>query len=429
MIIANSQAPCQPRYSGAVKEENTTMELTFPLILDGATGTELQKRGFSGEEAAEKWVLEHPEAIVEIQRAYLAAGSRVVYTPTFGANRVKLEAHGLFNSVADYNIRLTALSREAAGDQALVAGDLAPTGLFLYPLGETTFEELVEIYTEQAAALESAGVDLFVVETMMTVAEARAAVLAVRSVSTKPVFVSFTCDANGRTLTGSDVAAVLQIMQGMQIDAFGLNCSVGPKEMIPQLRRLYEIARVPLIAKPNAGIPEIRGKETVYDCPPEQFTAHLREMAAAGVCIFGGCCGTTAEHVAALKAGTADLIPAALHPQHTELLPCATEKELFFLDPAVDVGEALACGDDLEDELEDALDSDAPVVSVAVRSSEDLDCFADCQYRISKPLCLHCDNADLLEQALRLYQGRALYAGSLSEAELLPLVQKYGLLI
>ena len=405
------------------------MELTFPLILDGATGTELQKRGFSGDEAAEKWILEHPEAIIDIQRSYVSAGSRVLYAPTFGANRTKLEAHGLFNVVADYNTRLVALSREAADGKALVAGDLSPTGLFLYPLGDTSFEELVEIYTEQASALEDAGVDLFVIETMMTVAEARAAVLAVRSVSRKPIFVSFTCDADGRTLTGSDVAAVLQIMQGMEIDAFGLNCSVGPKEMVPQLRRLFEISRVPLIAKPNAGIPEIHGCETVYDCPPEQFTAHLREMAEAGVCIFGGCCGTTSDHVAALKAGTADLTPAPLHPRHIELLPCATEKQLFFLDPGVDVGEALTCGEDLEDELEDVLDNDTPVVSVTVQSSDDLDNFADCQYRITKPLCLHCDDAALLEQALRLYQGRALYSGSLPETVLLTLTQKYGLLI
>ncbi len=405
------------------------MELTFPLILDGATGTELQKRGFSGDEAAEKWILEHPEAILEIQRSYVSAGSRVLYAPTFGANRTKLEAHGLFNVVEDYNVRLVSLSREAAGGKALVAGDLSPTGLFLYPLGDTNFEELVDIYTEQAAALEKAGADLFVIETMMTVAEARAAVLAVRSVSRKPIFVSFTCDAGGRTLTGSDVAAVLQIMQGMEIDAFGLNCSVGPSEMVPQLRRLYEIARVPLIAKPNAGVPEIRGSETVYDCPPEQFTASLREMAEAGVCIYGGCCGTTADHVAALKSGTAQLHPAPLNPQNVELLPCATEKELFFLDPAVDVGQALACDDNLEDNLDDALDTDAPVVSIAVRSTEDLDSFSDCQYRITKPLCLHCDDAALLEQALRLYQGRALYAGPLPDSALLPLVQKYGLLI
>ncbi|MBR0160110.1 MAG: homocysteine S-methyltransferase family protein [Oscillospiraceae bacterium] len=405
------------------------MELNFPLILDGATGTQLQKRGFTGGDCAEKWVLEHPEVISEIQRSYVEAGSRILYTPTFGANRTKLEAHGIFNRVEEYNTRLAALTREAAGGKAWVAGDIAPTGLFLYPLGETGFEELVEIYTEQAAALEKAGVDLFVVETMMTVAEARAAVLAIRSVSSKPVFVSFTCDENGRTLTGSDVTAVLQIMQGMEIDAFGLNCSAGPDQMTPQLQRMHEIARVPLIAKPNAGMPEVRGEETVYDCPPEQFTAFLNEMAAAGVGIFGGCCGTTAEHIAALKSGTENLITASPAPQHWEALPCATEKQLFFLDPAVDIGPAIVCDDQLETKLEDAMGEDAPVVTVAIRRPEDPELFADCQYLISKPLCLAAEDADLLEKALRLYQGRAMYDGPLPEEKLLPLVRRYGLIL
>ena len=405
------------------------MELTFPLILDGATGTELQKRGFSGGECAEQWTLDHPEAILDIQRAYVQAGTRVLYAPTFGANRGKLEAHGLFNVVEDYNVRLVSLSRQAAGGQAWVAGDIAPTGLFLYPLGDTSFDELFEIYAEQAAALEKAGVDLFVIETMMTVAEARAAVLAVRSVSRKPIFVSFTCDENGRTLTGSDITAVLQIMQGMEIDAFGLNCSVGPNEMVQQLQRLYEIARVPLIAKPNAGIPEIVDGQTVYDCPPDRFTARIADFAAAGVRIFGGCCGTTPDHIAALKASVSGLCPAPLAPKQSELLPAATEKALFFLDPAVETGPPLRCDDDLENNLEDALDEDSPILSVEIRESADLDLFADCQYMISKPLCLVCDDADLLEQALRLYQGRALYDGTLDSETLSPLVQKYGLLI
>ena len=405
------------------------MELTFPMILDGATGTELQKHGFGGGDCPEAWTLEHPDVIREIQRAYVEAGSNVIYAPTFGANRIKLEAHGLSHAVEDFNLRLVALSREAAAGKALVAGDIAPTGHFLSPLGDVTFEVLVEVYTEQAAALEKAGVDLFVIETMMTLAEARAAVLAVRSVSRKPIFVTFTCDAKGRTLSGSDVVAVLQIMQGMEIDAFGLNCSVGPGEMVTQLRRLYEHARVPLIAKPNAGIPEIRGDETVYNCPPEQFTAHLQEMAEAGVRIFGGCCGTTAEHIAALKTGTALLQPAPIRPQSTDRLPAATEQELFWLDPRVEIGEVIDCSEDLEEDLMDAMDEDAPIIALSIREAEDLELFAESQYMIKKPLCLVCDDAGLLEQALRLYQGRALYCGPLTEETLAPLVRKYGLLI
>ena len=404
------------------------MELTFPLILDGATGTQLQKRGFTGSECAEKWTLEHPEAIVEIQRSYTAAGSRVLYSPTFGANRTKLEAHGIFNQVPEYNKRLSALSKEAAAGKALVAGDISPTGLFLFPLGEADFEELVDIYTEQAAALEEAGVDLFVIETMMTVAEARAAVLAVKSVSEKPVFVTFTCDERGRTLTGSDVAAVLQIMQGMGVDAFGLNCSTGPEEMAVQLKRLHKIARVPLIAKPNAGTPLIRDGETVYDCPPEEFTAYLEEMAEAGVKIFGGCCGTTAEHVKALYEKTASLNLKNPDPQNSEFLPCATEKELFFLPADICGGPVISADTDLETALEDALEEDGDLITIELNGLDQLDDFASAQYMITRPLCIRCADQEVLEQALRRYQGRALYEGPLAEEQLKPLADKYGLI-
>ena len=213
------------------------MELRFPLILDGATGTELQKRGYTGDVCAEQWTLDHPEAIIDIQRGYVAAGSQVVYTPTFGANRRKLEESGLFNCTADYNRRLAELSAQAVQGKALRAGDMSPTGAFLAPLGDVSFEELVDIYTEQAAGLERAGVDLFVIETMMTLSDARAAVLAVRSVSDKPIFVTFTCDENGRSVSGTDITAALVVLQGMGIDAFGLNCSTGPDKMLVQLRR------------------------------------------------------------------------------------------------------------------------------------------------------------------------------------------------
>ena len=404
------------------------MELTFPLILDGATGTELQKRGYTGEECAESWILKHPETILEIQRGYVEAGSRVIYAPTFGANRVKLEQHGIFGQVEEYNRALVNLSRKAAGDRAWVAGDMAPTGLLLYPLGTASFEELLEVYTEQAAALENAGVDLFVIETMMTLAEARAALLAVKSVSRKPVFVSFTCDEQGRILTGSDVMAALQVMQGMGADAFGLNCSVGPEEMLEQLKRLHTIARIPLIAKANAGIPEIVEGKTVYDCPPERFTGCMPAMAQAGVSIFGGCCGTNSGHVAAMAKAALNLKPCAPAPEHGELLPCATEKEVFFLDPAAEHGAVLPCDEQLEDVLTEEQE-EAEMVAIAIRSREELAAFADCQFMIAKPLCLICDDAELLEEALRLYQGRALYEGGLSEEELLPLCRKFGLII
>ena len=405
------------------------MELRFPVILDGATGTEMHKRGFDGSISPERWCLEHPEVIIGLQREYVEAGSQILYTPTFGANRVKLEHNGIFGKVEEYNMGLAAITREAAGGKAFVAGSLAPTGKFLYPLGDMRFEELVEIYTEQAAALEKAGVDLFVIETMMTLPEARAAVLAVKSVSAKPVFVSFTCDENGRSLTGTDVCAALIVMEGMGVNAFGLNCSAGPAEMLPQIKRLGEISSLPIIAKANAGMPQLVEGKTVYNCSPEEFAAHIPALVEAGARIFGGCCGTHSGHISAIAAGLEGMELDAPAPVEYDALPCATEKNAYFLDPAVEYSCCLECSEELEDELMDALEEDGEMIAIAIDSMEQLEDFADCQYMISKPLCLVCDDAEVLEQALRLYQGRALYEGSLSDEELLPLAEKYGLII
>ena len=405
------------------------MQIRFPLILDGATGTELQKCGYKGDVSAEQWVLDNPDSIVGIQSGYVAAGSNVLYSPSFGANRRKLEEHGIFNKTADYNRRLAELSKKAADGKAFVAGDISPTGLFLSPLGEASFEELVDIYTEQAAGLEQAGVDLFIIETMMTLSDARAAVLAVRSVSDKPIFVTFTCDEAGRSLSGTDITAALTVLQGMGIDAFGLNCSAGPAEMLPQIRRLRELARVPLIVKPNAGMPEIVDGKTVYSCPPEQFVELIPEFLDAGVAIFGGCCGTTAEHIAALKKALETAEIKAPAPQYTDLLPASTEKLTAYLPVDARCDKVLAVTPELEDELSDALDSDDVMVSVRLDTWEDVELFADCQYMISKPLCIVCDDADILEAALRAYQGRPLYAGSLTDVDLAPLVAKYGVII
>ena len=405
------------------------MELQLPLILDGATGTQLQKRGYTNEQCAEQWVLEHPEAIQDIQKNYVAAGSNIVYASTFGANRIKLEGNGIHGQTTEYNTRLVGLSREAVGQKAMVAGDIAPTGKFLYPIGDLSFDDLLDVYTEQAKALEDAGVDVFVIETTMTIPEARAAILAVKSVSDKPVFVTFTCDENGKTLTGTDVTAALVIMQSMGADAFGLNCSVGPDKMLIQLGRMAEYAQVPLIAKPNAGIPEMVDGKAVYTCKPEEFAALVPEMAAAGVGIFGGCCGSEPAHIAALAQAVQQADIKKPEPKHTDELVAATEREVFVLPTDVDCEEVFPCDEDVMDAIEEAEDSEDAVLSIRIDEEDELENFAEGQYAIVKPLCLHCDDAELLEQALRLYQGRALYAGSLTKEKLQPLCDTYGLIV
>lgn len=409
-------------------------QIPLPLLLDGATGSELLRRGMPAGSCAEAWVLQHPEVLLELQRAYVSAGAEVLLAPTFGANAVRLEEHGLPGKVEEYNLRLVELSRQAAGGKALVAGDLAPTGKFIEPFGEYTFEKLVDVYTEQAAALEKAGVDLFLVETTMTMPEARAAVLAIRSVSERPVLVSFTCDENGRTLSGTDVLAALIVMQGMGVSAFGLNCSSGPDRMLEQIRRLSPYARVPLLAKPNAGLPEMVDGRAVYHCPPEEFASYTRALAEAGVRVFGGCCGTTPAHIAALKAAV-DAIDFAAFPavEHDpDVIPCASETEARFITPDVDVGEEIQCSSDLmEDILEAEEERPVGALKIEVLDTDDLEIFAREQYAVRDALCLWSDVPELLEGALRAYQGRAFYDGT---AELEPeflarMSEKYGLIL
>ena len=403
------------------------MNITFPLILDGAMGTQLQKAGLATGYCPEKWVLEHPEVCEGIQKAYVEAGSQVIYSPTFGASSAMLENHGVFAQVAEYNAGLVGISKKAAGGKALVAGDISSIGGLLYPMGDMSFEEMYGIYREQAEALADAGVDLFVIETMTTVPEARAAVLAVKSVSDKPVFVSFSCDGNGRTMMGTDVCAALQIMQGMGVDAFGLNCSAGPAEMLPQIQRLHEYAEVPLIAKPNAGLPVTVDGKTVYDVSPDEFAGFIPQLAEAGVGIFGACCGSDERYIAAIKSALTGVIPATPSPAHPELLPCATEKDAFPLSPDAGCAEVFACDIDLEDNICEL--DEGELFGIEITSLADVAVFSDIQYAIKNPLCLICDDAALLEKALRAYQGRALYDGTLGDDELLPLAEKYGLII
>ena len=406
------------------------MELYFPLILDGANGTELQKRGYDGSSCTEAWVLEHPEVMRKLQEEYVEAGSDIVYAPTFGANRVKLEENGIFNKVGEFNKRLVAISKEAvAGSSALVAGDIATTGKFLAPLGDVTFAELYDIYHEQAEAMEEAGVDMYVIETIMTVPDARAALLAVKDVSDKPVLVSFTCDENGRTLTGSDVKAAMVIMQGMGIDAFGLNCSTGPKEMLVQAGRLRDLAEVPVAIKPNAGLPKTVNGETVYDCPPDEFVKHTKEFAGLGAGLFGGCCGTGPEHIAKIAPELEGFELKKPDPQYRDKIVCASEKDVFILDPGIEEGEIMECGPDLEEQIRKANKSDSQIITIKINCEADIDEFEAAQYAVCKPLCIICDEADLLDEALMLYQGRALYAGRLSDEELAPMVRRYGLVI
>lgn len=274
----------------------------LPLLLDGATGTELQKCGMPLNACGGLWVLEHPEALMEIQRAYARAGSQAVFAPTFDCNRPTLDKHRLDMPVDVMCEKLVALSRQAVGPDVLVGGDLFPCGLQMEPFGPASFEDIVAVFREQAQALEQAGVDFFCVETQINLAEARAIVTAVKQSSDKPVFVSFSCGSTGRSLWGDDLAEAAAELESMGVAAYGINCC-GDLELLTRLvADIRPACSLPILVKPNAGLPVMKDGRAVYHMTPELLASHIPALRAAGASIFGGCCGTHAGHISAIRA-------------------------------------------------------------------------------------------------------------------------------
>ncbi len=265
------------------------------LLLDGATGSNLMKAGMPKGVCAEQWILDHPEALISLQKAYAEAGSQIIYAPTFTANRFYLSQHGLGEQVTDINRRLVEMTRRAAPG-ALVAGDMTTLGQ-----PDTPYEELLKVYTEQAQALYDAGVDLFIAETLMRVEEAMAAVEACRMVCDLPVMCSFSVMGDGMLYFGGSVLEAAPQLEEFGADAAGVNCSAGPDQMVAVVRSLARSVQIPIIAKPNAGMPVIDDEgRAVYSMSPEEFGGHMLRLRQSGAKLLGGCCGTEPSHIAAL---------------------------------------------------------------------------------------------------------------------------------
>ncbi len=268
------------------------------LLLDGATGSNLRKAGMPVGISSEEWVLKNPEVLKELQRAYVEAGSEIVYAPTFGANRISLMNFGLEKQVTEMNRRLLAISKEAVGARALVAGDLTTTGKLLEPRGDLSYETLYKIYQEQIKALADAGADLLVAETMLSVDETVAALDAAQSVCDLPVMCTLSLEADGTALYGGNAVEAVMTLQEMGAAAVGLNCSVGPDQLEAVVANMKKVAQVPIIAKPNAGMPVINEKgEASYSMNAQDFARYTRKLVEAGAGIVGGCCGTTPEYI------------------------------------------------------------------------------------------------------------------------------------
>jgi len=272
------------------------------LILDGATGSNLRTAGMPSGVCSEKWIMENPEPLIALQRAYLAAGSQIVYAPTFSANEISLAMHGLEGDMEDMNRRLVAVSRRAVGDQCYVAGDMTTTGKQVDLPGCPTYGQLLEAYRRQAKVLFEEGVDLFAVETMLGITECCAAIEAIRSVCSLPILCTMTLDAIGGAYFDGDADQAAEMLPAVGANAVGVNCGQGPELYETLISRIAPNCAVPFIAKPNAGLPVMQSDgSAVYSLSPDDFAQGMLKLKNAGAKILGGCCGTTPDHIRALK--------------------------------------------------------------------------------------------------------------------------------
>ncbi len=428
------------------------------VLLDGATGTNLQKAGMPVGVCPESWILEHPEAIKKLQKEFLGAGTDILYAPTFSANRVKLSEYGLQEKLVEMNRELVRLSKEAveefekeAAGCHLVAGDLTMTGQLVYPVGNLQFEELVDIYKEQVQALLDAGVDLFVVETMMSLQECRAAVLAVRESCELPVMVTLTFAGDNKTMYGTTPKAAVVVLQSLGADAVGVNCSAGPETLVDIISEMAEVAEIPVIAKPNAGLPKLVDGKTVYEMTPEEFAGCMEKLVEAGAGILGGCCGSEPGHIRAVSKRVPDRKPAKKKPCKNAYL--ATEQKAFEIDLEGSVkiigerinptGKKLLQAELREGKLDLVLkfakeqeEAGACLLDVntGMPGIDEKERMLEIVYTLmqeaSLPLSIDSSHVDVIEAALRIYPGRALVNSISCEQEkmeqLLPIVKKYG---
>jgi len=276
------------------------------LIADGATGTMLQEAGIPAGTPGEAWVLERPEEIKRLHRAYVEAGSQLILTTTFGGTRTRLKAAGLAVQVTEVNRCAAELARQVAGDDRYVGGDIGPTGEMMVPIGPLTFEAAVELFAEQAQALAAGGVDCIYIETMSDLNEAKAAVEGARQACDLPVFCTFSFDTHGHTSMGVSPTQAAQAMAELGVPVTGANCGHAPEEVLdflPQMRQAAPDAEaLALIAKPNAGVPRLVKRQVVYDATPQRMAELALRYVELGARIVGTCCGSSPAHIAAITA-------------------------------------------------------------------------------------------------------------------------------
>lgn len=422
-------------------------------IFDGAMGTMLQAGGLKPGACPELMNIEHPDVVKSIHEAYIKAGSTIIETNTFGASTIKLEHYGLADRMTELNTAAVKIAKSAAGERAKVAGSMGPTGRFIQPLGDLDFEAAYQVFYEQSQALAAAGVDYFIIETCIDIQEMRAALLAAKEAAPKiPVICQLSYSEDGRTVTGTDPQSAAVILAAMGADIIGVNCSLGPEQLVPIVKTLAENCQVPISVQPNAGMPYLDNGETKFPMGAVEFGTWGRKLVEAGASFLGGCCGTTPEHIKELAKNVKNLAEPVRHNIKRQLM-LASRSKTVVIDkdlPTRLIGERINPTGRKKLAAEIREGSLLSVKKEAVNQTKagahlldvnmgvgGIDQAAAMKRAISEisqisdaPLAIDTGDAKALEAGLRAYPGRALINSVSAEKDrlrdFLPLAKKYG---
>lgn len=398
------------------------------MLGDGALGTELARRGQPAGVCPELWAVSHPEVLQQLGQEYIAAGARFITTPTFGGAPLKLARYGLEDRCAELNAQCVHITRAAALGSCLVAANIGPTGELLVPMDSATHEELIAMYRQQVTGLLQGNPDFFLLETFMDIAEARAAVIAIKELCNLPFVVSMTFE-HGRTLTGATPEAAAVVFTALGASAVGCNCSGGPESLVEVVKAMARHTTLPIFAKPNAGLPQVINGTAAYPMNPEEFAAAASMLADAGAAIIGGCCGTTPQHIAALSKSLKNRKPVP-HPGADALYLSSQRRvaAVYTNGPLCIIGEKInpsgkaaliaelqkGCADTALRLAQVQMNAGVQLFDInagagGVDEPAALSMLVE-ELSMATPLPLSIDSAnpDAMEKALRLYAGRAL---------------------
>lgn len=430
------------------------------FIFDGAMGTMLQKENLPEEYCPELANIEKPEIIQKIHQAYIEAGSNIITTNTFGASSIKLEDYGLEDRTEEINIAAVRVAKKAIEDshkEVKIAGDMGPTGKFIYPMGDLAFDDAVALFKEQAQALLKGGVDYLLIETIIDIQEMRAALLGAKDACEQlgkkiPIICQLSYTEDGRTITGTSPQVAVILLEAMGADIIGANCSLGPEQLLPLVEEMAAVTNLPIILQPNAGMPKLVGKETIFPLSPEEMASFVPALMDAGVTYLGACCGSTPEHIKAIAHKAASHTPkerAYVKPftaitSRTQIVRVGQQEKPIIIGERINPTGRKALAADIKEGnfitvKKDALaqveaGADVLDVNMGVPGTDPAETMAKAITEISMlvevPLSIDTIDAAALEAGLKAYPGRALINSVNAEKEqiesVMPLAKRYG---